>query len=231
MTLESSTPAAVAEPVDLEITRREQFNLTFRTTVVFPVKAHVWMVAHPRDGSTEFPLEVTLVSSYVLSDDRVEYAGKLDHAPAGFGAWEGQIFLRDHPSKDGLKHEADAPTPESDQRRGRRLVRTFQVTSRHLSRYKALSSDISDTGLRLMAEESLPVGKVVDLTLDFDDFRYPHMKAQGEVVWARPRDSRTFWIGLKFVGMSEADQAIVAEYISFCVRRKTGALERPATDD
>lgn len=84
-------------------------------------------------------------------------------------------------------------------RQAERYDVAVRVKSRELPGYRALTDDISATGLQLETEAMLEKGQVLLLELEFDRDELPDFSCPAEVMWARGDDSRRqFRAGLAF---------------------------------
>lgn len=75
--------------------------------------------------------------------------------------------------------------------------------------------DISPGGLRMYSDEKIRAGKLLDLTITLSDGRI--IECQGQVVWVKRLPSGSpakYDIGLGFLNLSSADEAILEEYLS-----------------
>ncbi len=194
---------------DIEVVHVDQWHITFRSRALWPIRETLVLnMQRAGHGETEqAAFEVYLESSRVLTADSNEYKGKVRHAPPQVAQW----FA---PAADGVPAVSkDPPLTVSELRRGRRAVRTFQVVSKDLRTFKALCGDISATGMRIMADEQLDIGRELELDLDFDDFRFPKVRFRCEVVWCRARDGRRFWVGLRFLDVQAEERKLLETYI------------------
>lgn len=84
-------------------------------------------------------------------------------------------------------------------RQAERYDVAVRVKSRELPGYRALTDDISATGLQLETEGPLVKGQVLLLELEFDREELPDFSCPAEVMWARDDDNRRqFRAGLAF---------------------------------
>jgi hypothetical protein len=166
----------------------------------------------------------------------IEYTGQLQHAPPELA----ELFqVRAEPVAPGsvpqpppavaavaaeIKPTAAAASSAVvasgtvDNRIAQRANRSFKVISRDLQRFKALCGDISSSGIKLIAEEQIEKGKQLELDLDFDDFRFPKVRFKAEVVWCKPRDETTWWVGMRFIDMQDQEHRLLETYVAFVSR-------------
>lgn len=78
---------------------------------------------------------------------------------------------------------------------------------------EALSSDISEGGLRLMTPTALAIGTEVDLHISLEgDTRAP-LHAVGEVVWQHKHSSASFETGVTIREMPQADRSRFMQFV------------------
>jgi hypothetical protein len=202
---------------DFRIVSLNDQTITFRSKNTYPVDQviKINLKGHGKAGSrSERKLQILVQSANFLTADAFEYTGQLQNAPADLIDW-----LREA-SKAGAT-KAGVSNKIFEQRRGVRAQRTFQVFSRDLQTFKALSSDISATGIRLIINEPVDVGKQLELTLNFDDYSFPAVKCKAEVVWCKERDRSSYFAGLRFTDMDDNDRKIAESYIDWVERYKS----------
>ncbi|MEW6277804.1 MAG: PilZ domain-containing protein, partial [Candidatus Eremiobacterota bacterium] len=84
-----------------------------------------------------------------------------------------------------------------------------RAQSRQLPGYRALTVDISRTGLQLETHGPLERGTVLALVLEFDRHDLPPLRCEGEVMWCRPHGESRHRMGLRFTPASpEVEQQI-----------------------
>ncbi|HEY4002828.1 MAG TPA: PilZ domain-containing protein [Candidatus Xenobia bacterium] len=197
----------------IEIVAIDQWSMTFRSPALWPLREVLVLNLNLPDG-TSATVDVCIQAARVFADDVNEYTGRVQHAPpAAAGVFNAPTA--------GVEAETARPVTVAELRRGRRANRFFQVVSKDLQRFKALCSDISHSGMRLVAQETLEVGRELELDLDFDDFRFPKVRFRCEVVWCRPRDDKSWWVGLRFLDVEEEERRLIETYIGLVDRSKT----------
>ncbi|MHB2020468.1 MAG: PilZ domain-containing protein, partial [Candidatus Xenobia bacterium] len=127
------------------------------------------------------------------------------------------------PAADAAAGQDGANRGGIEQRRGKRAEKEFTVVSRDLQRFKAMCGDISSTGMRILAREELPAGKRLDLDLDFGDPTFPKVRFEAEVVWCKPKDKTSFWVGLRFTDMAATERRLLETFVENVERQKTEA--------
>lgn len=96
----------------------------------------------------------------------------------------------------------------------------------HLKSGKSLN--ISEGGMKLLLDDKLPVGAIVDLKMYLPG-KNEMVDVEGEVVWTNdadikdPSGKRYFHSGIKFLAVKESSQTQLADYIKNLGR----ALKRP----
>lgn len=157
---------------------------------------------------------VLLTAARIFGQGRIEYTGRIEEATAErlellSRYWAIQQRCTPRPGEE----------PRAEERRAPRVPRVFQVMSKDLRTFKAVSLDLSATGMRLDAQEELPVGKDLELDMDFDDFRFPRVKAQAEVVWCRPVDHGRWHVGVRFTSVSPHARMVMDAFLKFLEKR------------
>lgn len=157
---------------------------------------------------------VLLTAARLFGQGRIEYTGCIrDATPERLGLlsryWAIQQKTAPRPG--------DEPRPE--ERRAPRIGRVFQVMSKDLRTFKAVSLDLSATGMRLDVQEEVPVGKELELDLDFDDFRFPRVKCRAEAVWCRSVDHGRWNVGVRFTSLSPHARMVTEAFLKFMERR------------
>lgn len=110
--------------------------------------------------------------------------------------------------------------PENDKRpRGVRLRKFIDVVveDRQSSMlFRGAIADISETGMRLIADQYLPKNSKYMFTMKSS----PHLSMRGEVRWIKDFErGDTFQVGVQFVDMSEEDQKRLANFLDLERRR------------
>lgn len=214
-----------------EIVSMDQWSIAFRSRTVYPIcqTMALFISGGPNGVLTNCRIEVFINSSRLISKDMIEYTGELQHAPPEFAeifkgmptpaAPEGAVA-----PTDGAVPVAASASPVAgsvavtEHRVAQRANRAFRVVSRDLVRFKAMCGDISSSGIRLIADEEIEVGKQLELDLDFDDFRFPKVRFRAEVVWCKRRDENTYWIGMRFLDMQDQERRLLETYVAFVSR-------------
>lgn len=74
---------------------------------------------------------------------------------------------------------------------------------------RAAIADISQTGMRIIADQYLPKGTKYLFTMK----RSPFLAVRGEVRWIRNFEKETYQVGVLFVDMSEEDQRRLTSFL------------------
>lgn len=210
--LKRKTHEAAATDQSFRIVSVDNNVITFRSKAHYAVQTTVSLAlkGKTRKGVREKKLEIFLHSANFVTADVFEYSGELRNPPTDLKDFLTEIS----------RHGGGGSNVIFEQRRGVRAQRTFQVFSKQLQGFKALSSDISATGIRLVVTEELQVGSHLELMLNFDDYNFPSVKLVAEVVWCRARDTGSYFAGMRFVEMSDHDRQIAESYIDWAERYK-----------
>ena len=80
---------------------------------------------------------------------------------------------------------------------------------------RAAIADISETGLRVIADQYLPKGTKYTFTMK----SAPHLSLRGEVRWIRDFERETYQIGIMLVDVSEEDRKRLANFLDVELRR------------
>ncbi|MCA9793805.1 MAG: PilZ domain-containing protein [Candidatus Eremiobacteraeota bacterium] len=105
---------------------------------------------------------------------------------------------------------------------------SLRVRSRDLPGYRAITLDVSRTGLQIETEELLPTGLVLPLDLEFDHDQLADFSCPARVMWARPdgsdRRSR-FRAGLSFEPADDAQRRSLALMATILQTRSEADLD------
>jgi len=76
-----------------------------------------------------------------------------------------------------------------------------------------LSGDLSRDGLKVFADEKLPLGTLLDLSIEIPDDPKA-INARGEIVWCKKssEDTSKYCFGIHFVGLGAVDKFRVLDY-------------------
>lgn len=105
------------------------------------------------------------------------------------------------------------------------VARSASVTVEELVAQHAL--DVGESGMLLRASSSLPVGKLVDFEVRLADEKVA-LSGAGRIVWRRdaPEGERPAGIGVKFVDLDDASQALVDRLVAARKEEKS-EFDRP----
>ena len=114
------------------------------------------------------------------------------------------------------KLETDATTLRARvERRDHERVRLrVAVEIDSVTSFFGFSTDVSVAGIRVVADEELPIGSLVDLEFQFPRGE-PPVDALGEIQWKRPLASEqaVFAYGIEFLDLAEADERRLADLV------------------
>lgn len=98
-----------------------------------------------------------------------------------------------------------------------RVTKVLRVSSRDLPAYMGLTEEIALSGMRLSTSESLEVGKILELTIEFDCPKVGTRKVKAKVEWSAHKGDGTCHSGLRFHDLDSLTFRKLAQYIQ--VRR------------
>lgn len=75
--------------------------------------------------------------------------------------------------------------------------------------FRGAVADISPTGMRIIADQYLPVGSKYSLTMK----RNPFLKLRVQVRWIRPFTGETYQVGLQIIDMTDDDSKRLTNFI------------------
>lgn len=115
--------------------------------------------------------------------------------------------------------------PEADRDCERHDV-SFRVVSRDLPGYRALTLDISGSGLQLQTEAMLEKSRILNLQMEFDREELPDFSCPAKVVWSKGEEgSRFFQAGLVFVPESHEQKVNLARMGTVLETRSAADLQ------
>ena len=83
--------------------------------------------------------------------------------------------------------------------------------------FRGAIADISETGMRLIADQYLPKGTKYTFTMKSP----PNLSLRGEVRWLKDFERDTYQVGVLFVDVTEEDQKRLANFLDMERRRLT----------
>lgn len=83
--------------------------------------------------------------------------------------------------------------------------------------FRGAIADISETGMRLIADQYLPKGTKYTFTMKSP----PHLTLRGEVRWLKDFERETYQVGVLFIDVTEEDQKRLANFLDIERRRLT----------
>lgn len=176
-------PGGTPAPPILDFRTFEEV-LTFRTSSLLPVHEEFEAPAGP-----DHVLVLNPRTRRVLTEDplAVEYTADVR------GSDEALEWLR---ARCGI--EVVARGGQEERRAVSRLRNRIRVRSRHLPHFQGMTHDLSEEGVRLVAEGELAPGTALELDVQLDHDRLPDVQARGEVIWTRSlEEGRTWWLGVR----------------------------------
>ncbi len=210
----SGSSEGLSAYVDLLLTRVAADQLVFLSRRRYPMQTRLFL--NTTSSGLERPrptgMEVTLVRARAASGGLQEYSGRVQGGTPGRLQWLEEV--RDQGTLT-VANRAHYVFLHLDQRCEQRSHHSFQVISPDLVDYKALTSDISASGLRLQTSTPRDVHETMRLTLNLDQDGFTSIKVMGEVVWCTQRDTASWWVGIQFVDLTAADIKALRAYIDF----------------
>lgn len=112
-------------------------------------------------------------------------------------------------------------------RRAPRYAVGVRVRSRRLPGYRAITVDLSRSGLQLETDGPVQTGEMLDLTLEFDRQGLPELNCDARVVWCRqlPKSDRCR-VGLEFAPRSAAARQSLDRVADFFEGRAQAGVEK-----
>lgn len=84
----------------------------------------------------------------------------------------------------------EEPVPTWEEKRSiERVQRNLGVMCKDFKNFKGLTHDLTEKGVRLIAEAPIEPGKVLDIRMEIDDARVPAMEYKATVVWCQPENT------------------------------------------
>jgi c-di-GMP-binding flagellar brake protein YcgR len=83
--------------------------------------------------------------------------------------------------------------------------------------FRGAIADISETGMRVIADQYLPKGTKYTFTMKSS----PHLSVRGEVRWIRDFERETYQVGVLFIDVSEEDRKRLGNFLDMERRRLT----------
>jgi hypothetical protein len=110
-------------------------------------------------------------------------------------------------SEENLSQTADP------QRGAPRFARAFQVLSPD-RKFKGMSVDLSQSGVRVLVEQPLEVGSSLRVTMDFDVASSEPVEVDAEVVWCKfDEEKNAFQVGMRFLDPAPAKAGLIERYL------------------
>jgi c-di-GMP-binding flagellar brake protein YcgR len=84
--------------------------------------------------------------------------------------------------------------------------------------FRGAIADISETGMRLIADQYLPKGTKYTFTMKSP----PNLSLRGEIRWIRDFERETYQVGVLFIDVSDEEQQRLANFLELERRRLSG---------
>ena len=81
--------------------------------------------------------------------------------------------------------------------------------------FRGAIADISETGMRIIADQYLPKGTKYIFTMKSP----PQLSLRGEIRWIRDFERDTYQVGVQFIGVSDEDHKRLANFLDMERRR------------
>lgn len=94
-----------------------------------------------------------------------------------------------------------------------RVPKVLRVSSRDLPAYMGLTEELSLSGLRISTSEPLPLGQILELTIEFDCQQIGTRKVKAKVEWSAHKGDGTCHSGLRFHDLDSITFRKLAQYI------------------
>lgn len=201
-----------AEPPVLLVALRDR-SVVFETDVSIQLPSVSVTLSAPIDGRSQSRrVKIALEVGRPIGEGVYEYCGELVDA-----SLETLEFLKHVVAYHDRGRRERAARRGELRKNGKRSRHTFQVMSREFKSFRALSGDISSTGIKLHLDEALPTGKNIDLLLNFDDERLPQIQCRADVMWCRSTENG--WAaGLRFCELTDDQMATIDAYLEYTTR-------------
>ena len=125
--------------------------------------------------------------------------------------------MTDRPGKSAASHKEES---DSDKRYSLRLRKYIDVVVEDpLSAmlFRGAIADISPTGMRVIADQYLPVGSKYTFTMK----RNPFLRLRGQVRWIRAFTGETYQVGVLIVEATEDDRKRLTNFLELERQRLT----------
>lgn len=205
--------APVLPDIDVLLTEVASDRVTLQSRRTYPLAT--WLYVNVTSPSIEnvrsTGLEICLEEVRKVGRTTLAYRGRLRNTTPQLTEWLQQV--RDQGPPTVANAEAYVSL-HLDQRLEPRSRRQFQVMSPDIPGYKAITSDVSRSGLRLQVPEALAAGARLRLTLRFDDFAYEDVSVTAEVLWTTAR-TNDHLAGVRFIDLTDAARDTIGAYLDF----------------
>jgi len=185
--------------------------LTFRTSSLLTVHEEFQTPAGPGQILVLNPRTRRVLAEEPLE---VEYTADVR------GSDEALAWLRGH-----CGVEVVARGGQEERRAAPRVRNRIRVRSRHLPHFQGMTHDLSEEGVRLVAEGEVPRGTALEVDMQLDHDRLPDVKARGQIAWTGPcEEGRTWWLGVRLDQVE--DLQTLKDYVAELSRATDDGLTR-----
>lgn len=108
-------------------------------------------------------------------------------------------------------------SPEG-KRKAYRLNKVLAVElsiEKELKKFYTLTQDLSSRGMRIMNDEDIPAGAVVNIKMLLD-VNEPHIELNCRIIWSKPTSFGYFLLGMEFIDISAETANIIETFIDKC---------------
>ena len=153
------------------------------------------------------------------SDDAMSQHEQVVETPTPVGVMKTKVDIQ---SYDPGNKEYLAKVSESDKTlesldidlsKMARVQKVLRVSSRDLPAYMGLTEEVALSGLRLSTSEPLEVGRILELTVEFDCHKIGTRKVRAKVEWSAHKGDGTCHSGLRFHDLDSVTFRKLAQYI------------------
>lgn len=115
---------------------------------------------------------------------------------------------------DGFETDSVTPRAQIERRAHQRVRLRVAVEIDSVTSFFGFSTDLSVAGIRVIADEELPEGSLVDLEFWIPPGEAP-VDAMGEIQWKRSlgAEQTSFAYGIEFLDLAEADERRIADLV------------------
>lgn len=125
--------------------------------------------------------------------------------------------------------EVETPTGQANDpflRKDLRVDCAMRVLSPDLPGYRAVTVDFSHGGVQVETEGPLTTGRLLDLTLEFDNDQMASVRCRARVAWCAERSRARYRVGLQFVNPSSEAEGLLARMEELLVNRDETSIQK-----